>query len=357
MSAWIERLLTPNKFSRPQIPLLVVKGVILHWTANPGADDDDHVKFFDGADGGGSRYAGAHIFVDRDSALLDIPLNEVAYHANEKQSKIAKFIATSPAYKGGNANLTTIGIEMCVEKDGTIHPDTVTRTVSIVSELCKMFKLTTDDVYRHYDITSKNCPAPWVSNGQLFLDFKNRVGDTLNNPIAPVSTSKGAINKGSVVTVKTTATQYETGQTISTHVKGGKYTVLQVKDVSKSFSKKAYLLSGILSWVLEQDIVESGVNNGASTPAPVAPKPAPKPVSKKQYIKLPATSDSWRVYPLDKAPVAANAKGKLNPQKFSGLTYEILKDRGNWVFEIQTSNFGRVQIFGHPNTGAKVYEA
>jgi N-acetylmuramoyl-L-alanine amidase len=33
--------------------------------------------------------------------------------------------ATAPYYKNGGANLTSIGIEMCVEKDGTIHGSTV----------------------------------------------------------------------------------------------------------------------------------------------------------------------------------------------------------------------------------------
>lgn len=43
-------------------------------------------------------------------------------------------------------------------------------------ELCNKFGLDPiDDIVRHYDITHKNCPAPWVSNSQKFVDFKNRV--------------------------------------------------------------------------------------------------------------------------------------------------------------------------------------
>ncbi|MEH7355684.1 N-acetylmuramoyl-L-alanine amidase [Neobacillus drentensis] len=92
-----------------------------------------------------------------------------------------------------------------------------------------------------------------------------------------------------------------------------------------------------------------------------APQPTPAPISKptKRYIKLPVSAATWTVYKLNRPPVKANPAnhaGTLKPSKFGGLEYEILHDRGNWVFEIQTANFGRVQIYGHPNTGATVVE-
>lgn len=178
-----------NKFSRPGIKLLGVLGIILHWTGNKGATDENHADYFDGPDGGGERYASAHFFVDRDSATLIIPLDEVAYHANDMACKIPKFKASSPNYKGGNANLNTIGIEMCVEKDGTIHPDTIARTVQLTSHLCTFYKLKTSDIYRHYDVTGKNCPAPWVSDPSQFVTFKNRVDETMNPPKTATTSS------------------------------------------------------------------------------------------------------------------------------------------------------------------------
>jgi N-acetylmuramoyl-L-alanine amidase len=184
MSLWTEDFVQVNKFSRPATKLVGVRGIVIHWTADPGATDEAEQNYFDGSDGGGGRYASAHIFVDRDSATLLIPLNEVAYHANEKPCKIAKLQATLGKYVGG-ANLTAIGVEMCVEIDGTIHPDTISRTVDVVADLCKMFKLTSNDIYRHYDITGKNCPAPFVSNPQLFVEFKNKVNAGLHPVITP----------------------------------------------------------------------------------------------------------------------------------------------------------------------------
>lgn len=67
---------------------------------------------------------------------------------------------------------------------------------------------------------------------------------------------------GDPVTVQQHATHYQTGQAISSWVKGKTFKVIRVKDVNQSNSKKAYLLEGINSWVLEQDV--KGTTNGHS---------------------------------------------------------------------------------------------
>lgn len=59
---------------------------------------------------------------------------------------------------------------------------------------------------------------------------------------------------GDTVTVKKTATTYQTGQPISKFVKGSHYKIKQVKVVNQSNSKRAYLLDTINSWILEQDL-------------------------------------------------------------------------------------------------------
>jgi lysozyme len=84
-----------------------------------------------------------------------------------------------------------------------------------------------------------------------------------------------------------------------------------------------------------------------------APPEPPKP----PRIFLPANNPTWTVYKLGRPCVKANPTniaGILKPSKFGGLTYEILADHGNYIFEIQTGDFGRVQIYGAPSTGAKI---
>lgn len=67
---------------------------------------------------------------------------------------------------------------------------------------------------------------------------------------------------------------------------------------------------------------------------------------------LPASAESWRVYPMDKAPIVGNECGKLLPSKFGGLEYEIKGWTQPDVAIIDTRDFGRVQIYVAPSTGA-----
>jgi N-acetylmuramoyl-L-alanine amidase len=339
MATWRNQYVRVNQYTRPGIKLNGVRKVIVHWTANPGATAANHFRYFDQTAVVAKRYASAHIFVDKIEAICIVPLNEVAYAANDGSYR-------GVAELKPNANFLSISVELCVEKDGTLHPDTIARAVAVCKELCATYGLDpSSDIVRHYDVTHKNCPAPWVSNVDGFTAFKAEVCGT---PSAAVPS--GAIGVGSTVTVKRSATHYETGQPIADFVKGGKYTIVQEKAVSAGNSKKAYLLGVILSWVYEQDIEESGVSNGLENaqPAPVAPPP---PAQKKEYAYFPSGHGTWSVYPLNKQPIKKNAVGAINPTKFGGLTYEVLGKPFPDVVTIQTSNFGKVNIYvGDPNS-------
>ncbi|WP_278251072.1 peptidoglycan recognition protein family protein [Cytobacillus praedii] len=181
MVAWKDKFINKNKYSRPMYKLLSVKKLVVHYTANNGGTADNHFSYFNNLK---DRYASAHIFVDKKEALCIVPLNEVAYHANDNQKYvngkpyrgIPELLATASYYKDGGANLTSVGVEMCMEKDGSFHPDVISRTVDVFADLCTQFSLDPiKDIVRHYDITAKNCPAPWVKNEKEFIRFKNRV--------------------------------------------------------------------------------------------------------------------------------------------------------------------------------------
>ncbi|MGS2777482.1 N-acetylmuramoyl-L-alanine amidase family protein [Robertmurraya sp. GLU-23] len=85
-----------------------------------------------------------------------------------------------------------------------------------------------------------------------------------------------------------------------------------------------------------------------------APSPAPS-TSTGRTINLPASADTWRIYRVNDAPVRANAIGQLRPSKFGGLSYQIVAN-GNEpdTYIIDTADFGRVKIYGHPSTGAVI---
>ncbi|MBO0961634.1 N-acetylmuramoyl-L-alanine amidase [Neobacillus sp. MM2021_6] len=210
MPPWTEDIIKINKYSRPGLKLTAVKKIVEHFTANPGGSAKNHVTYFgktlieqnEKLPKKDRRYASAHIFVDKKEALLLVPLNEAAYHANDVQQKNKN---GSP-WRGikdlaPNANLLSIGVELCIESDGTFHPDTIQRAAEVNAELCKMYKLDPiDDIVRHYDVTHKNCPAPWVANPQAFIGFKNSV-KTYMTPEKGVEDVLKAGDKGEAVKV------------------------------------------------------------------------------------------------------------------------------------------------------------
>ncbi|MGG4390495.1 N-acetylmuramoyl-L-alanine amidase [Priestia megaterium] len=194
MALIVQDFIKPRKNTRPQFLLVDVRGIVVHYTATPKATALNERNYFN--DGAGGRSASAHIFVDKNEARQVIPFNEVAYHANDHKCKIPALTATTKYYKQGDANLTTIGVEMCIEKDGSLHPDTVKRTVEVVAKLCATFNLTDKNIYRHYDITGKNCPAMWVDKPAEFISFKQSVKGKLSGETtatAPVEDAKAHV--------------------------------------------------------------------------------------------------------------------------------------------------------------------
>ena len=74
-------------------------------------------------------------------------------------------------------NSNSIGIEMCCKKTSSgqwyFEPATVENTVELTRYLMQKYNIPADRVIRHYDVTGKICPEPYVRNEQAWNDFKN----------------------------------------------------------------------------------------------------------------------------------------------------------------------------------------
>lgn len=74
-------------------------------------------------------------------------------------------------------NSNSIGIEMCCKKTSSgqwyFEPGTVENTVELTRYLMQKYNIPADRVIRHYDVTGKICPEPYVRNEQAWNDFKN----------------------------------------------------------------------------------------------------------------------------------------------------------------------------------------
>lgn len=66
----IEKLLTPNKYSRPQKKLIGVRGIVVHWVANPKISALANRNFFENRKFGKTNYGSAHYIIDLNASLV-----------------------------------------------------------------------------------------------------------------------------------------------------------------------------------------------------------------------------------------------------------------------------------------------
>lgn len=78
--------------------------------------------------------------------------------------------------------------------------------------------------------------------------------------------------------------------------------------------------------------------------------------SNKKYLNLKPHLASWRVYPTNVAPVVKNSCGSLAPKTYGGLSYEILGNPQTDVYTIQTSSFGKVNIYAPRDNDSSITE-
>ena len=117
--------------------------------------------------------ASAHYFVDETSIWQSVEDSNRAWHCGGGlQGK------NGHTLHGICTNSNSIGIEMCCKKDKNgnwyFEANTVKNTIDLVKVLMKKHNIPIDRVIRHYDVTGKNCPAPYVDETQ-WNNFKNKI--------------------------------------------------------------------------------------------------------------------------------------------------------------------------------------
>lgn len=191
-----EKLLTG--YNRPQRKLKKLNGIVVHWTANmsKGANAEMHYRYFNRPKPATDVvYGSAHYVVDDSNIFHLIPDDEEAYHVGAKTYKPLVYAKLDVPH-GDNPNYYTIGIEMCVNSDGDIYK-TWQSTIELIWYLCKTHNLKRENLYRHYDITGKDCPYMMLDNG-IWNQFLDAVFNEIS--IAPkayqVTASELNIRKG-----------------------------------------------------------------------------------------------------------------------------------------------------------------
>ena len=148
-------LLTVNPNSRPGKKLGKVKGIVVHYTANPGSSAMDNRNYFEGLKDSHVTQASAHFIVGLKGEIVQcIPTSEIAYASNQR-------------------NGDTIAIEVChPDASGKFNRKTYDSLVRLTAYLMARFDLDTDQVIRHYDVTGKLCPKYFVEHPDAWKQFK-----------------------------------------------------------------------------------------------------------------------------------------------------------------------------------------
>ena len=162
-----------SKFNHNAGDVSRIKYIVIHYTGALG-DAKANCNYF----AGGDRKISAHYFVGYDGAIWQsVEDKNIAWHCGANSYKHAEC-----------RNSNSIGIEMCVrkrntasmgatDKDWYFEDATVEATAELTQYLMEKYNVPASHVIRHYDVTGKICPNPYVYNttAHTWDGFKQRI--------------------------------------------------------------------------------------------------------------------------------------------------------------------------------------
>lgn len=148
---------------------LPVSYLVLHYVGAQGSAEANARYYGNSVVG-----ASAHYFVGHASegaaVYASVAEADTAWHCGRTDGKYRH-----PRCRNANS----IGIELCCHQDKTgrwyIDPETVAAAVELARDIVARYGIPEANVLRHYDVTGKLCPRPWVEDTAAWEDFKRRV--------------------------------------------------------------------------------------------------------------------------------------------------------------------------------------
>lgn len=162
----VNKLLTPYNYSNGQADR--IKYIVIHYVGALGGAEAN-CKYY------ASRYAGAsaHYFVGFNGEIWQsVEDRNIAWHCGAQSYKHQEC-----------RNSNSLGIELCVRNKGSqsdtgrdwyFEDATIKAAIALTKELMKQYGVPEDHVIRHFDVTGKICPNPYVYNHtkHTWADFK-----------------------------------------------------------------------------------------------------------------------------------------------------------------------------------------
>ena len=160
-----------SKVNRTLLTAKVNEYIVIHYVGGVSTAENNANYFYDE-----NRNASAHFFVDEKEIWQIVETYNAAWHVGLDQKLIDKGLAK---YYNGCRNYNSIGIEMCCKKDNNgnwyFEPETVDRTIELVKELMAQYHIPVERVVRHFDVTHKICPEPYVRDENAWKEFLSRL--------------------------------------------------------------------------------------------------------------------------------------------------------------------------------------
>lgn len=144
-----------------------IKYIVVHYVGASGSAKDN-ARYYSASKVGAS----AHYFVGHASeggaVYQSVRDCDCAWHCGSETGK----------YYSECRNDSAVGVELCCHKSGDrwyFDDETVETAAELVRELMARHGIDTEHVIRHYDVTRKKCPAPFVDD-DAWNGFKLKLG-------------------------------------------------------------------------------------------------------------------------------------------------------------------------------------
>lgn len=159
-----------------------IKYIVIHYTANDGDTDEGNGNYFANNIVGAS----AHYFVDDDSITRSVPDDYIAWAVGGSKYKYTK----GGTFYGKCTNANSISIEFCDTKKNGVYDfteATMKNAADLVKLLMEKYTVPVERVIRHYDVTGKVCPKPFVDDEKAWKEFKERLVDNMEKRYNKIS--------------------------------------------------------------------------------------------------------------------------------------------------------------------------
>jgi N-acetylmuramoyl-L-alanine amidase len=153
-----------------------IKYIVIHYTANNGDTAKGNCNYFASA----GRNASAHYFVDENGIYQSVADSDTAWS-----------VGASRYVHDDCRNNNSISVEMCSRKDSSgkyyFKVETVTNAVKLVKALMEKYNVPISNVLRHYDVTGKKCPEPFVRDATQWTAFKKKLEEEMDKTAVKIS--------------------------------------------------------------------------------------------------------------------------------------------------------------------------